>query len=822
MKKRIICLLMGLSLFCSAACNELVYAQEVEVDETNIVSTEEPEELEEPSENIQETYELILESVDEIYEVGDVISITPILKRHYMEDGVETEEVVENDLLTYEMNYDTNKIELMENEDTAGYDFVRKSPEAIEITVTASMTDAVGETKTIEQLYQMEPLDYQISFENLREEDSTWLYVDEIQYALEINTDNLKDKENAKIVWEVSDKKTGEILPIEFEQNDTEDALFLNGEILNTEGFGGKTISVKAKVISGGIDTNSYVQTDVVIRKTTAQLKTSIQGTYQLGKEWEYKTTVKAFLQNGSYPGGKNVSTTVENIKSSNTKVLKVIYDKNEKIWTLKSLKTGSAKVTFYLSKNGKEYKVTQKITITCSHPTTVESLQLEKIMNQAKEWLGRKESDGSHKLIIDIYNSHEPLAINYKVQYYDSWCATYVSAVAIKTGYTTLIPTECGCERMISLFKQRGEWKEDENCTPKQGWIIFYDWGDNGKGDNKGWSDHVGIVEKVSGKKITVIEGNYDNKVKRRTIDVNGRYIRGYAVPAYGKEIKRATISKNGLIEEGCTLCEEGKKTTIYAASKISLVKSDYTYNGKTMSPEISVKNSKGNKISKNEYTVSGSTSKKDVGKYSITVTLNGKKYTGTKKLYYTIYPQTPTGVKAVLNGGYNDVKVSWNNCSGAAGYNVYYKKSNASEYKKLISTTKTVYTKNNLSSGTKYTFKIVPYFINGNKQVESINVKTCTVYTLKKLNVPTVVKKAKNSVKISWNDISGESGYQISQSLRSGEVVIVSDSKETSVIKKTAAKKSYYYKVRAYKKVNGKMIYGPWSKAVKYKLVK
>ena len=88
---------MGLSLFCSAACNELVYAQEVEVDETHKVSTEEPEELEETFENIQETYELILDAEDEIYEVGDVIAITPTLKRYYMEDGVQREEVVEAD-----------------------------------------------------------------------------------------------------------------------------------------------------------------------------------------------------------------------------------------------------------------------------------------------------------------------------------------------------------------------------------------------------------------------------------------------------------------------------------------------------------------------------------------------------------------------------------------------------------------------------------------------------------------------------------------------------------------------------------------------------
>ena len=44
-------------------------------------------------------------------------------------------------------------------------------------------------------------------------------------------------------------------------------------------------------------------------------------------------------------------------------------------------------------------------------------------------------------------------------------------------------------------------------------------------------------MVEKVSGNTITVIEGNYSDSVKRRTIKVNGRYIRGYGVPKYGSK---------------------------------------------------------------------------------------------------------------------------------------------------------------------------------------------------------------------------------------------------------------------------------------------
>lgn len=155
-------------------------------------------------------------------------------------------------------------------------------------------------------------------------------------------------------------------------------------------------------------------------------------------------------------------------------------------------------------------------------------------IVNQAKLWLGCNESDGSHKKIIDVYNAHNPLARNYRVKYTDHWCATFVSAVAIKCGYTKIIPLECSCYYMIEGFKKLNRWVEADDYTPKPGDIIFYDWQDSGRGDNVGTPDHVGVVETVTGGNITVIEGNYSEAVKRRTMAVNARYIRGYGVPKY------------------------------------------------------------------------------------------------------------------------------------------------------------------------------------------------------------------------------------------------------------------------------------------------
>ena len=89
---------------------------------------------------------------------------------------------------------------------------------------------------------------------------------------------------------------------------------------------------------------------------------------------------------------------------------------------------------------------------------------------------------------------------------------------------------------RMISLYRSHAvsRWEEDESITPQPGDVVFYDWQDSGSGDDRGAADHVGIVSSVSGRVLKVIEGNFSNSVKERTLEVNGKYLRGFGLPAY------------------------------------------------------------------------------------------------------------------------------------------------------------------------------------------------------------------------------------------------------------------------------------------------
>lgn len=157
-----------------------------------------------------------------------------------------------------------------------------------------------------------------------------------------------------------------------------------------------------------------------------------------------------------------------------------------------------------------------------------------QKFVNAAKTFVGCKEADGSHKKIIDLYNTITPLPAGYKLSYTDAWCAGFVSAVGKLCGLSDIILPECSCDRMISKYKAAGRWQEKDSYAPQVGDLVMYDWGDTGSGDNTGSADHVGIITAVAGQSMTVLEGNMSDKVGYRTMSINGRYIRGFCLPAF------------------------------------------------------------------------------------------------------------------------------------------------------------------------------------------------------------------------------------------------------------------------------------------------
>jgi len=155
----------------------------------------------------------------------------------------------------------------------------------------------------------------------------------------------------------------------------------------------------------------------------------------------------------------------------------------------------------------------------------------------------------------------------------------------------------------------------------------------------------------------------------------------------------KKATTTANGKSSHVCTQCgyTSSKTTTIYKASKISLSKTSYTFNGKVQKPTVTVKDYKGNKISSSYYTVSYASGCKNVGTYKVTIKFKGR-YSGIKTLTFKIVPRAASINK--LTAGNKKLTVKLNrSLQQSTGYQIQYSTSKKfTSYKtKTISNYKT-----------------------------------------------------------------------------------------------------------------------------------
>lgn len=203
-------------------------------------------------------------------------------------------------------------------------------------------------------------------------------------------------------------------------------------------------------------------------------------------------------------------------------------------------------------------------------------------VVDLINSWEGRKESNGSHRYIVDIYNSYNgKLPRGLKMEYSWSWCACTWSALAIKLGYTDIIPIEISCGELIKAAQKMGCWQENDGYIPKPGDGILYDWNDTGSGDNTGWPEHVGVVTEVhkDAGYFVVMEGNYDDAVKKRTVSINGKNIRGFITPKYTDDVVLPPAQTSG--KDNKTVAREVIAGTWGSgdARKKALTKAGYDY---------------------------------------------------------------------------------------------------------------------------------------------------------------------------------------------------------------------------------------------------
>ena len=199
-----------------------------------------------------------------------------------------------------------------------------------------------------------------------------------------------------------------------------------------------------------------------------------------------------------------------------------------------------------------------------------------EQIVAQMQAWIGLKESNGSFKKIIDIYNSHKPRARGYKLKYTDHWCAGGLSAAFIACGAEDIFPLEVGCGKMRDKAKKMGIWEEKDDYEPLPGDVIMYYWKAKKTGDQKTGASHVGLVESCKNGKIKTIECNYSKSVKRRTIKVNDYRIRGFITPKYDEDVDVTPLPEANPALTPAVTVKKGDTVKLKSGAK--------QYNGKSL----------------------------------------------------------------------------------------------------------------------------------------------------------------------------------------------------------------------------------------------
>lgn len=192
---------------------------------------------------------------------------------------------------------------------------------------------------------------------------------------------------------------------------------------------------------------------------------------------------------------------------------------------------------------------------------------------------------------------------------------------------------------------------------------------------------------------------------------------------------------------------------------------------------------------------------------------------YGGVKTIRYNIEVKPMTNTKASATS--NSVKLSWSAVDSAQGYAVYNDKN------RLVGTTSsTSFTHKKLSSMKSYSYRVRPYVVSDGATYFGDFANTVKVTTTPPTPSKVKVKAGSRQAKISWAKIKGVTGYEVYRSTKKSrgykKVTTIKKANTTSYTNKKLSKnKKYYFKVRAYKTVNGKKLYSSYSspKQVKVK---
>ncbi|MBD5135709.1 MAG: fibronectin type III domain-containing protein [Lachnospiraceae bacterium] len=267
--------------------------------------------------------------------------------------------------------------------------------------------------------------------------------------------------------------------------------------------------------------------------------------------------------------------------------------------------------------------------------------------------------------------------------------------------------------------------------------------------------------------------------------------------------------------------------KTSSFTINKRSLSKAKFAaipnqnYTGKAIEPYVSVTVSDRTLSLNTDYKVKYSNNKKP-GKATIKITGMGN-YSSSATKTFVILPLVPSNPKMSSNTS-SSVTLKWSKATGATGYYVYeYNASKGKPSKKVATVTKNTATIKKLSAGTDKVYSIYSYVKVGSKTYKSAQYVNVSAGTATKTPAIKKLTTAGSSVQLTWKSVKGATGYTIYYATsKKGKYKKFGDvSGLTANVTGLKAKRTYYFKIRTYRNIGGKLYYSSYS-SVKSKKVK
>lgn len=202
---------------------------------------------------------------------------------------------------------------------------------------------------------------------------------------------------------------------------------------------------------------------------------------------------------------------------------------------------------------------------------------------------------------------------------------------------------------------------------------VIFYD-GNTGEAEKPEPEkpEHTHSYQSAVTKEATCTEKG----IRTYTCSCGNKYTEELAVLShkYIVKISPATVKNNGKIQQSCQVCSAaGSASVIYKPRKLTLNKTDFSYDGKVKTPSVTVKDSQGNSLRKGtDYQIKYPKGRKNPGVYSVAIVLQGN-YSGKMTGSFTIRPKK-TSLKKVAAKS-KGMQVTWNKQAAQIdGYQIQY----------------------------------------------------------------------------------------------------------------------------------------------------